>query len=247
MHVKSEPGMLNSDSAVMASAIVSETTVQSIIEFYQESNVEGILNQMQLIAKGGLEREKTALKGLIWPIPTGSDFEILSSFIKSKQISTNIFSIGCGTGLLEYLLLESLNGLQNNFATLYRVTGIEIDSLWWQSKYAPPLFHPIIYVGVDFSNQEAFGDPNSLVLFSYFNCLTTFTQYLKAFQGNYVGIIGPVQSNRDEKIAQFCAPSPLDLSENPNLPLKDWELVLFQRFGLAEMDYIGIYSRMEPC
>ncbi len=76
-------------------------------------------------------------------------------------------------------------------------------------------------------------DPESALLFCYFNQLEYFHQYLDQYEGNVVILIGPIDGHR------HCEPEPKYLRRLP----QDW--ILFDQHNIrnAEEDLICIYKR----
>lgn len=74
------------------------------------------------------------------------------------------------------------------------MTGVEVDGAWWQCKYAPPTFIPLILTTASMSCEmvkvlkEA---KSSALLFCYFNNGPAFDEYVRLYAGPVVIIIGP--------------------------------------------------------
>ncbi|XP_055692193.1 uncharacterized protein LOC129795130 [Lutzomyia longipalpis] len=119
-----------------------------------------------------------------WIWPTESCLEDLRECFRAHGIH-NVLSIGCGSGLLEWILQESC---------ALKVSGIELDKSWWTSAYAPATFIPLSFTGSsldeDFLQHCAPGEP-FILLFCYFNNGGAFWDYLRRFQGDFVMIAGP--------------------------------------------------------
>ena len=79
-------------------------------------------------------------------------------------------------------------------------------------------------------------NPDSALLFCYFNQLKYFQEYLDNYTGNCVILIGPIDGKR------HCEPAPRYLREVENTP---W--VLFDQHNIrnASEDLICIYKRKE--
>ncbi|CAG9860099.1 unnamed protein product [Phyllotreta striolata] len=120
--------------------------------------------------------EQSALK-LLWVWPDESNL----FFIKRTIVDfgcRGISSIGCGCGLLEWIINES---------TGVPVVGYEINKEWWESKYSNPKFIKLNYV----EDNEVSLNPAYALLFCYFNDKHAFQQYVRNYKGDLVLIIGP--------------------------------------------------------
>ncbi|XP_046967431.1 uncharacterized protein LOC124535300 [Vanessa cardui] len=121
---------------------------------------------------------------VLWVYPTEENFEFIANCMVELKCQT-ILSIGCGSGLLEWMITE---------ATGYHVTGIEVDGAWWRCKYAPPTFVPIVFTGQKLDESIITLLENSsqiALLFCYFNNGPAFKEYLDKFAGKVLIIIGP--------------------------------------------------------
>jgi hypothetical protein len=88
--------------------------------------------------------------------------------------------------------------------------------------------------------DNAFGDRSDMAIFCYFNNMKIFKEYLAAFSGNWIVLIGP-QSDQ-----QFCSPGPKELAENcDELPTHEWSLESCEQFGFINFDYLAIYKRVD--
>jgi len=178
----------------------SEPLVQEIVQQYQSKDYKGIIAKLNQVICCNDRYELSLLHLLTWPVPGEKDLESLSNYIYSHGV-THIYSIGCGTGLLEWLLSQVLlkQYKESDNVDLKRVdvTGVEVDFRWWKSPYAPPTFlDDFLFVGKDFAPQNPFGDFNDMALFCYFNNLNVFLDYLNAFLGSFVVLIGPISEVR---------------------------------------------------
>lgn len=235
----------------------AEPFVQEIISLHNSGNFKGIINLIQDVYQDSAQdKSKIHLLHLIsWPTPTERDLICLSSVIYSLKVS-HIHSIGCGTGLLEWLLSKYLlkHYLEADDAQTEKkieVTGIEADFRWWTSSYSPPQFIPLQFVGKDFAAENPFGEFEDMVLFCYCNSVPLFRQYVGAFFGAFILIIGPLSSSTS---CEWICESQnlfednlngLDLPETFKLPKADWKLVLLKRFGLVKTDHVAVYKRIE--
>ena len=140
------------------------------------------------------------------------------------KLKRKLTSIGCGCGFVEWLLSE---------ATQLCVRGLEVNESWWRSKYATPQRVPI-----DFTEPGTVPnlDPNSALLFSYFNNLTFFHEYLDRYQGRCVILIGPVDNKR------HCDPEPGYLAKLENGTR--WKLVAKHDIRHEGEDLVAFYTRV---
>lgn len=211
--------------------------ILEIIDLHRSLDFAGILQKIREVESTGKAEDTSALRLLSWPAPTREDLSSFGEFINTCGV-THLYSIGCGTGLLEWLLLKVIQD-EHQSGNFHGVTGIEVDVGWWSSPYSPPMFLPLLFVDRDgdFNCEEFFGRETDFILFCYFNNLTVFLKYLEKFRGKYLGLLGPISKTR------FCAPAPLELVENPTMPREAWELVRFQPFGLGNVDHLAIYKK----
>ncbi|XP_057367166.1 uncharacterized protein LOC130688208 [Daphnia carinata] len=135
---------------------------------------------------------------LLWfqPDLDGVDFLVKSlTTIGVKGIS----SIGCGTGLLEWII---------NSSTSLPVIGYEIDQGWWESRFSPPKFWNEIEC-IDPAIVPRL-NPQFALLFCYFNNLKAFEAYLESYTGDCVILIGPDENNHE----RYCDPQPFQLKDS---------------------------------
>ncbi|XP_049835374.1 uncharacterized protein LOC126279026 [Schistocerca gregaria] len=163
----------------------------------------------------------SCFRHLLWVQPTEEDLLFIGKTMKDENIPL-IVSVGCGTGLLEWLITN---------ATGLAVIGVEVDRAWWESPYAPPTFIPLRFVKDD---DELTKLPKEhALLFCYFNNNTAFYDYLKVYEGGWLIIIGPtIGSGRHSK------PAPFD----KDFQDVGWKLQTFKEIGHTK-DYIAIYKR----
>lgn len=165
---------------------------------------------------------------VLWVFPSEYCLEQLKITLKNYKIS-NILSIGCGIGLLEFIMRESIG---------VRINGLEIDSKYWSRKKP---FIPLRYVEHDQEITPKFlldtvdtarRSWNFTLLFCYFNLRRAFNEYIKAYRGNYVIIIGPC-----DMTGRYTDPLPLDFQDND-----EFQLVHTVNFG-DNRDLLAIYER----
>ncbi|XP_014280628.1 uncharacterized protein [Halyomorpha halys] len=156
----------------------------------------------------------------LWPKPRKHDLYFIVDSMKILHIE-RILSIGCGSGLLEWLLMA---------ASDLKVTGIEIDKNYWKSKYARKCFIDLV-----FPQDEAFSEiickENNALMFCYFNNMDAFLKYLSVYPGHCLIIIGP------ENCGKHTEPCPFD----ENIP-NEWELWKSREISTTG-DFISIYIK----
>lgn len=222
--------------------------IEKIVLFHKNDDTTGILNVFRECAFSQEKGLKDKLHLVTWPLPMEKDLEHFAQFVVSQKVS-RIYSIGCGSGLLEWIMLkfvrfheltrEKISNSAQKCTNKVQLTGIEVDMKWWNSSYSPPIFIPLEFYGETFYiPDEGFGEESDLAIFCYFNNLTIFVEYLSKFRGNWVVLIGPVSCH------QFCAPGPRELAENHELPTKEWKLLSFEQFGFISIDHLAIYKRV---
>jgi len=211
----------------------SDPKIQEIIALHNEGDYLQIIEIFERVSKLSSKSEKTDLHLVTWPLPSLEHLKEFGRFLAKEKVR-KIFSIGCGSGLLEWLMLE-VTRREINYPVDF--VGVEIDSRWWKSTYSPPTFVPLCFVGEDFIHTKPFGDSCDLAIFCYFNNLPIFQEYLESFQGNLVVLIGPISNE------QFCAPGPRELAENEKLPIDQWQLISIAQFGFVEIDHVAVYER----
>lgn len=224
--------------------------VQDIVDMHKSGNYRDIIEQLKEVIHCD-ERNKLHLVHLLsWPTPTEQSLEELAADIYSLRIS-HIYSICCGTGLLEWLLsqflLKHYKESDEDYAKRIELTGVESDFRWWASPYAPPQFIPLQFVGKDFAAENPFGDFDDMAMFCYFSSAPKLHTYLNAFLGSHVIIIGPIQTQQQYFVSnnneEECAD--VELTEIFKLPKADWKLILLKQFGLIKTDHVAIYRRIE--
>lgn len=193
-----------------------EDVEKIIVTLYNNHNWKDIVNLASLIDHSKQYR-------LFWILPTLDDLNWITEILNAHKVS-GVVSIGCGCGLIEWLL-QSFSGLD--------VIGIELDSSWWHSKYAPTLFlENIIFIdekkGRDLSIQK-----NYSILFCYFNNGEAFSNYMNNYEGNLLFVIGPAEG-------QQRSTDPLPFDEK--FTRYNWKL-LAKRLIMTSKDYITVYTR----
>ncbi|XP_011140850.1 uncharacterized protein LOC105184021 [Harpegnathos saltator] len=158
---------------------------------------------------------------LSWVLPDISDLYWINKIVQQYNLS-GIASVGCGCGLLEWLL-QKYSGLD--------IVGIELDSSWWNSKYSPPQFlKNIIFVenkSINFQIPRKYA-----MLFCYFNNSTAFHNYMKNYKGNLVLVIGSEADN--------CTTDPLPF--DAKFEKYNWKLMKKRKLAYSN-NYITAYSK----
>lgn len=165
----------------------------------------------------------------LWAWPTVASLNWLKRNLIENHIG-NILSVGCGSGLLEWLICKT-SGVN--------VVGLELDKSWWKSAYAPTTFIDIKFtekhITNDFLNKCMQADPSQFaLLFCYFNNRTAFLEYMRAYSGNLVIIVGP-------KSEQHIVTDPNPLK--PNFESDEWTLLGYCQFNDQFLNCMSIFKR----
>lgn len=170
----------------------------------------------------------------LWAWPSHICLNTIQRVLNDHGV-TSILSIGCGSGLLEWII---------NRATGIPVAGLELDRSWWSSSYAPKTF-----IDLHFTNQPITSDflANCVVpsvaksdyalLFCYFNNRTAFLEYIRMFTGQLVIIIGPVEGS-----GIVTDPTPM----KPQFEDEQWEFHETIEM-LTQPNIIAFYRRKPVC
>ncbi|KAI9563188.1 hypothetical protein GHT06_010646 [Daphnia sinensis] len=160
-----------------------------IKELYQSGDWRGIV---QLFENGFCDEK------LLWFQPDLDGIDFLEKSLATLGVK-GISSIGCGTGLLEWII---------NSSTGLPVKGYEIDQDWWESRYSPPKF----WNAIECINPATIPqlNPQFALLFCYFNNSKAFEAYLDSFTGDCVILVGPDEKNKN----RYCDPQPFQLKES---------------------------------
>lgn len=159
---------------------------------------------------------------LSWVLPDINDLHWINDVVRRYNL-LGIASVGCGCGLLEWLL-EKYSGLD--------ILGIELDSSWWNSKYSPPKFlKNVIFIENEPTN---FSIPKRYaMLFCYFNNSEAFCKYIENYKGNLILVIGPVQGHN-------CITDPLPFDKK--FEKYNWKLIKEKRLVYSN-NCITAYSK----
>ncbi|XP_031328524.1 uncharacterized protein LOC116159638 isoform X2 [Photinus pyralis] len=168
------------------------------------------------------ESKNAVTTKLLWVWPTKKNLQFVQGVIEKYNLK-GIISIGCGTGLLEWLIHSFSN---------FSVIGIEVNKEWWTSKYSMPQFIPVKFPSMPIQSNDLKED--HALLFCYFNNGPAFQDYVNAYAGNVIMIIGPGPGR-----GTHTDPDPF----KPKL--KDaWELCDFQEVGDTK-DFIAVYAKIK--
>ncbi|KAG6441639.1 hypothetical protein O3G_MSEX002012 [Manduca sexta] len=187
--------------------------VNSVLELYKDSKWRDIVDRYH----DHPERNK-----LLWVYPSGENFQFLKQCLEDL-LCTNIVSIGCGSGLLEWIMSQ---------ATGIPVSGVEVDGAWWHCKYAPPTFIPLLFTPMEIDKEiiTLLSKPHTALMFCYFNARAAFENYLNKFSGNVLIIIGPGEGK-----GVHTEPRPFEEVDN-------WKLYKWQEVRQSR-DFIAVYVR----
>lgn len=167
----------------------------------------------------------------LWAWPTIDCLQWMKKLFNNHQIKS-ILSIGCGSGLLEWLICQSTGA---------QVFGLELDKSWWKSIYSPKTFVDLSFtddqITSDFLRKCANTKTNEFaLLFCYFNNRDAFLQYIRAFDGDFVILVGPMS---EEHIV--TNPNPL----NPKFENDDWSLLCYYQLNDPNENCISIFKRIK--
>lgn len=112
----------------------ADPMIQDIVEMHKNADYRGIIERLKQVIHCE-ERNKLHLVHLLsWPTPTEQSLAELAADIYSLGIS-HIYSICCGSGLLEWLLSQFLLKHYKESDIDYSkriegVIGVEVDFRW---------------------------------------------------------------------------------------------------------------------
>ncbi|KAK0180637.1 hypothetical protein PV327_003000 [Microctonus hyperodae] len=160
---------------------------------------------------------------LLWVWPTMADLNWIK-FIISDCGLDGIVSIGCGTGLLEWIIQQH---------SQFPVIGVEVDQLWWESPYSPAFYlDNIIFTS---KTNSLINIPHNYgILFCYFNNGPAFEDYINNYHGKIVLIIGPIEGQN-----RSTNPLPSDVIK---LKSFGWKLNNIRKLD-NNKDCIAVYIR----
>ncbi|XP_030371129.1 uncharacterized protein LOC115621579 [Scaptodrosophila lebanonensis] len=223
-------------SLVVFNMLCEQTERNTLVEIYYLSAPE-TRNWRKLLALGDTLEQQLKRK-LLWVWPTAADLLAFNKLLRLHNIQ-NILSVGCGSGLLEWLLAAAATEDENPIAFY----GLEIDRNWWNSKYALRSFIPLNFVedapdgklDSDFLRHSCCGSQPSALLFCYFNNRQAFLEYLCVYKGKWLIIIGP-------KPSQGIHTDPDAM--HPNFPV-DEHWVLHDCLHWTELNIVTFYEKID--
>ncbi|KAJ8978815.1 hypothetical protein NQ317_018905 [Molorchus minor] len=189
--------------------------LDTVLKFHKEDRWKDILKLNE-------KSDKDCAIKILWVWPSEENLDFLRKICDERNIQ-GVISVGCGSGLLEWILSKSL-GLD--------VVGYEINKQWWESKYSVPTFIKLRYH--DQSVQENVLDPRYALLFCYFNNGPAFLEYIDNYKGNTVIIIGPSRG-----AGRHTDPEPF----KANFGGMKWRLYGYQEVKDTK-DFIVVYVRL---
>lgn len=150
-------------------------------------------NWCKLLALGRTLDQQLKRK-ILWIWPTATDLKNFKKILEQLDIK-NVLSIGCGSGLLEWLMAAVGEGAFN-------IYGLERDPNWWRSKYAVRSFIPLNYI----ENAQMELDAGFLI-----DCCSG----TMPCEGKWLILIGP-----EPALGIHTDPNPMQ----PQLPENQWAL-----------------------
>lgn len=198
----------------------------------------------------------TETSRFLWAWPTEACLKQLKNVFQRKGISS-VLSIGCGSGLLEWIIQQSTGNKYLQHKSTHNVNflskgtivnGVELDKSWWTSSYSPATFINMNFVSnkpitskflnncvtnADDPPQEKHS--NFALLFCYFNNRPAFNDYVRVYDGNYIIIVGP-----DEGLGTFTDPLPLS-PQFENCVGYKWNIETF--INIDNFNYIAVYKK----
>ncbi|KAH8313706.1 hypothetical protein KR067_010591 [Drosophila pandora] len=187
-------------------------------------------NWRKLLALGDCLDQQLKRK-LLWVWPTSSNLDLFNQVLTTSGIQC-ILSVGCGSGLLEWLI-STVGGRKVS------IFGLEVDRNWWHSKYSVRSFIPLNFfedannVSQDFLKACCKGFSPCALLFCYFNNRGAFLEYLRVFQGKWLILIGPQPS-----LGIHTDPNPLQ----PQFPNEEW--ILRERLNWTDRNVVAFYEKI---
>ncbi|XP_012266387.2 uncharacterized protein LOC105692052 [Athalia rosae] len=195
--------------------MVDHALEKLVLELYHENKWRDILDLQNF--KDAFEKHR-----LLWVWPSLEDLDWLKHIISERNVR-EIVSIGCGSGLLEWLIQKYLGIV---------VVGVEVDRKWWCSGYSPPLFlKNVHFIDEEDSRFEIL--PSQAILFCYFNNGSAFLNYVKQYTGRTVIVIGPGEGR-----GSCTDPVPFDRKFSD----LGWKLDAAREIRDTK-DYIAVYVR----
>lgn len=190
------------------------------------------VNDWYGVIEAGKEFSFEEKSKFLWAWPSVQCFEWLKRILNATNIE-RILSIGCGSGLLKWLISK---------ATGTHAVGLELDKSWWKSPYSPRAFIELKFTESQITNQFLKDciqtDENKFaLLFCYFNNRMAFLEYVRAYGGDLIIIVGPTSEHHI-----VTDPNPL----NPNFENDEWTLLDCCRFNDQHSNCMSIFQRIKP-
>ncbi|XP_043461305.1 uncharacterized protein LOC122497940 [Leptopilina heterotoma] len=189
--------------------------MEKVVKLYNENKWRDII---ELLNNCDIENSRQ----LLWVSPNFKNLSWIKNIINETNLK-GIVSVGCGSGLLEWLIQQNCD---------CDVHGVEIDKSWWCCKYSPPIFLKKITFVSDTESTVSI-EKNYALLFCYFNNEPVFLNYLREFNGNVIFVIGP-----DEGQNRYTMPLPFD----KKFTEYGWHLSKSQEISFSK-DFICMYVR----
>lgn len=165
----------------------------------------------------------------LWAWPTAGCIQWLRRILSENHIE-RILSIGCGSGLLEWLISKT-SGVT--------VIGLELDRSWWQSAYSPTKFIELKFTENPVTSQfldDCIQTDQFALLFCYFNNRDAFDEYVRAYRGQLIIIVGPTSEQHI-----VTDPNPL----NPRFENDEWLLLDYCQFNDEHSNCMSVYRRIK--
>lgn len=167
----------------------------------------------------------------LWAWPTVDCLNWMKRLFQENGIE-NILSIGCGSGLLEWIVSNS-SGI--------RVNGLELDKSWWQSNYSPKTFVDLKFTDSNITNEFLRKCANIetdqfALMFCYFNYRDAFLEYIRVYKGDFIILVGPMS---EEYIV--TDPNPL----NPKFETNEWSMLCYYQLNDRNLNCISIFKRLK--
>nr|XP_023030258.1 uncharacterized protein LOC111518135 [Leptinotarsa decemlineata] len=193
--------------------MLDKVFMNEVLNLYQAENWRDLLKLNE-------NSDLSCAVKLLWVWPSEENLRFIKKIVEDSGCK-GITSIGCGCGLLEWIISKS---------TGLHVIGYEINREWWTSKYSNPQFIKLQYCE---KIQEGMFNSNHVLLFCYFNNKVAFQDYIRAYKGNLVLIIGPGNGK-----GRHTDPEPFD----PDFGSTRWTLKDYNEVKDSK-DFIAVYTR----
>lgn len=175
---------------------MTELLLDNVLEMYKKKNWKGILDLNP-------DPDNEEVQKILWVWPNEANLNFLQKALVRFKVR-RIISIGCGCGLLEWIIGEYtskfyffrllivwnesmmlidpifLTYLHESYYLELQVIGVEVNQPWWSSKYSVPNFIPLNYIENNIVQVDG-GRWNAL-MFCYFNNGEAFRSYVRNFE-----------------------------------------------------------------